>query len=64
MTCEWESETDFHSRTCILGQCDKNCEIVNINADLKKAILKAKTKKYIAMCLKLLKFNTTIKVEN
>ena len=45
MTCEWESETDFHSRTCILGQCDKNCEIVNINADLKKSYTKSQNKK-------------------
>ena len=65
MTCEWKPETHLHSRTCIVGQCDKNWEIVNINADLKKALpKKPKQKKYITMCLKLLKHNTTIKVEN
>ena len=55
MTCEWEPGADFQSRTCILGQCGKNCKIVNISADLKEALPKAKTRKVITMCLKLLK---------
>ena len=45
MNCKQEPETDFHSRTCILSQCDKNCKIVNISADLAKVLPKAKTKK-------------------
>ena len=45
MNCKREPETDFHSRTCILSQCDKNCKIVNISADLAKVLPKAKTKK-------------------
>ena len=45
MTCELEPDTDFHRRTCIFGQCNKSYKIVNISADLEKALPKAKIKK-------------------
>ena len=43
--CPKDTETNFYSRECILGQCKNNCKITCISDDLKNDMAKIKSKK-------------------